>query len=1227
MSTRMHSKAPGLAPLAAPSRAAAESQAQAVAERALTGPVSWNPLSPGPSPEAVPSVPGTGEPLSPRLRGDLEQRLGADLSVVRVHRDLSAERFADSQDANAVTLGRDLYFGRGAYAPESSDGRRLLAHEAAHSVQQLRCGLLTIQRDEKKPPGKKKKKQDEPPAWVTRLTDVEKAEARTELKSIADRAAGELFAQIEAKPDIAQLEPAQKSSLDSLRQQLTTARAGAEKVADASDKSIRLATLSAAEALLSDKYFVHYYLMQPGVVQQATLGTIGNPDYKMTADDLAILSRDAALMRGGGKSIIASDALDAVYRNAKVNPEWLKTADPTADEATASGAADALTVEDKQRLQEIYAAIPDGGENRAVADPKMLAEKLRDLSAEDLEQLKEFLRQSPADPGADAPSVEEQLEQFKKLTPAERDTLLVNRELKADSPAAPKLDGKVLLDLAKADGPIKEAATEFDSNAQLIASLVTDPEKMKAYSPISIDVGLFALEMAFFRGLLAGGAARSELVRGAVTDLTAEMARAQQEIQEELLQEAALTALLMAVPLVGEAKFSAMLVKLERLRRKVEKIRKAFAIYDQVRSFLDLVRAAPEAIAEFRAFWEQAGLAYTTYLPMLQELEDSPELDEKIASFEDDLAEQFDTLLDSKFGEVLEMLYLPPDASPEELLHIIFELPKGFDALDDAWKFYQGANAEAPDAAERVLIRSAKAGALLYPLVGFLAAFASEQIGAAFPDRDIADRITAKLAGYKKNKKARGDSNRSTFFHLNRRNYDYNEADLKPYLDKGAARLTKLVEDDEPGQHWTPSWLRVALREEVQNLNHEFAKTTVAAKVKEKLPKGRKGKPVAKPAATRTEQVPLPPFRIKFIRFDKDAKNETVELSLNPTGHLKFDSLSYDDFSKPEGVPFTLSGRKKREKAIRDWLDDRDYQIVRDNSDNPHIRLRGGKTDAGGRVYLHLDNSTTPPILRSGIRKDDYKAFLDRQVEGSEDLPEGFHLATTSAGAQVARKAGVRKTDEAPMLGLDASGKLSDKHRSTLGPETKAAPGVTQATKEESYDWEAAIKTTLSGGDYHPQGVTTKAAWDRRAANTTKGDIKKRPTQVEGDLGYILRARAFGSGHDSIHLPELKNSDDKGHLVAKRFGGDDHANNLVPMKRTVNQFPGKWYDLESDMAKVYSGKDATPGHRVHLTIDIDYPTTMTRRPNRFRVLWKEQDASKNIVAGKGSGKTLPISNS
>lgn len=79
---------------------------------------------------------GPGRPLESALRHDMEQRFGHDFSRVRVHSDATAEQSALDVNANAYTVSNDIVFGANRFAPESNEGRHLLAHELAHVVQQ-----------------------------------------------------------------------------------------------------------------------------------------------------------------------------------------------------------------------------------------------------------------------------------------------------------------------------------------------------------------------------------------------------------------------------------------------------------------------------------------------------------------------------------------------------------------------------------------------------------------------------------------------------------------------------------------------------------------------------------------------------------------------------------------------------------------------------------------------------------------------------------------------------------------------------------------------------------------------------------------------------------------------------------------------------------------------------------------------------------------------------------
>jgi hypothetical protein len=105
----------------------------------------------------VDSVRAGGRPLPESVRSFFEPRFGHDFGPVRIHTDARAGESAQSVNALAYTAGRDVVFAQGHFAPHTSAGQRLLAHELAHVIQQGGAGpasapsaswVGTIQRQE-----------------------------------------------------------------------------------------------------------------------------------------------------------------------------------------------------------------------------------------------------------------------------------------------------------------------------------------------------------------------------------------------------------------------------------------------------------------------------------------------------------------------------------------------------------------------------------------------------------------------------------------------------------------------------------------------------------------------------------------------------------------------------------------------------------------------------------------------------------------------------------------------------------------------------------------------------------------------------------------------------------------------------------------------------------------------------------------------------------------------
>lgn len=154
-----------------------------------------------------------GQPLDSGTRGFMEPRFGHGFGEVRVHTDEKAAASARAVNALAYTVGHNIVFGPGQYALETTAGRRLLAHELAHVVQQdqrkVRNSLPVGSLQKQEPPA--------PPFdWRAAVRQAEsdaknpstKANAETTYKNLIVRAAANITAGsplVDRKPTVADI--------------------------------------------------------------------------------------------------------------------------------------------------------------------------------------------------------------------------------------------------------------------------------------------------------------------------------------------------------------------------------------------------------------------------------------------------------------------------------------------------------------------------------------------------------------------------------------------------------------------------------------------------------------------------------------------------------------------------------------------------------------------------------------------------------------------------------------------------------------------------------------------------------------------------------------------------------------------------------------------------------------------------------------------------------------
>lgn len=88
----------------------------------------------------IQSIKGHGQPLPRSVRAFFEPRLGHYFTKVRVYNGDLGAKAASALNARAFTVGHNIVFGAGHYAPETSEGKKLLAHELTHTIQQSAFG-------------------------------------------------------------------------------------------------------------------------------------------------------------------------------------------------------------------------------------------------------------------------------------------------------------------------------------------------------------------------------------------------------------------------------------------------------------------------------------------------------------------------------------------------------------------------------------------------------------------------------------------------------------------------------------------------------------------------------------------------------------------------------------------------------------------------------------------------------------------------------------------------------------------------------------------------------------------------------------------------------------------------------------------------------------------------------------------------------------------------------
>lgn len=154
-----------------------------------------------------------GWPLEPPLRQEMEHRFGHDFSQVKIHADSTAGQSARAVNAQAYTVGNDIVFGVGQFAPATHAGRRLLAHELTHVIQQSAGMAPSIQRQpdkDKKEPSSEVGKALKKNSLFKKLPEFAQEKILDEIDKAPETITQEIFDRI---IDLAPIDPQYKGGL------------------------------------------------------------------------------------------------------------------------------------------------------------------------------------------------------------------------------------------------------------------------------------------------------------------------------------------------------------------------------------------------------------------------------------------------------------------------------------------------------------------------------------------------------------------------------------------------------------------------------------------------------------------------------------------------------------------------------------------------------------------------------------------------------------------------------------------------------------------------------------------------------------------------------------------------------------------------------------------------------------------------------------------------------
>jgi Domain of unknown function (DUF4157) len=686
--------------------------------------------------ERVASLRGSGAALPAQDRAFYEQNLSRDLSRVRIHTDAAS---TTALRARAYTVGSDVVFAPGEFSPHTLAGERLLAHELTHVVQQGAAPAGAIQR--------------EPRTEVPAPTALKTVRIYLAEKTIVATMEGGRTFTMTLDPARTNIGPGDYTA---------THKVG--------ERRGRIAGLT------DDVGWIFPGQADPSIPDW---GTIPAGDYQLIVRGQwkdAPLDEGGATAEGAGKGKGTGEGLKGEGAGDKAGGD--KGAQKDAGGGKAEGEkggtpggtgkpAGPVTAEDRKTLADFLEALKQAGIPAPGTPDEELITLLKDMSPGEREDLARFMRDAQEKTTTEGKQFDpkEVITFYKNLSPSDREILRTNLELSKSG--ASELPKKVTLALetsANANARMADVNSELAKQMGELARLRTkvDNPKLKDVDLDPIDLDQFPVftEMMLLEGLLAGAAAKSPEIETIAKDLTNSIHGIRDYVMEEmawLLGEMAATEIiagLLAPVTAGISEAAAtgraviLLKKLNDLRKFLKKVEEIYSVITTIRSVILKVVAAYDAYKAFKAQYD----LWSAKLERLQSLlnkanldatVDGEDLDAEIEELEDEMIELLLKQLENQtgLGALLDSLFIPENVTEDELKEILFNIPRGIEAFRELITFYESVDRKKIEDIKVLAFKATRAGALLYPFVGFLAMTVSNKLSALMAEKSVSERL------------------------------------------------------------------------------------------------------------------------------------------------------------------------------------------------------------------------------------------------------------------------------------------------------------------------------------------------------------------------------------------------------------------------------------------------------------------------------------------------------